>query len=46
MPVVCAALPGGGLPPLPTEETLRSRQQALAGLGPLRLAQIEARAPA
>jgi len=48
------ALPGDpaaewpGLPsrePLPPEETLRRRQQALAGLGPRRLAQLEALAP-
>ena len=45
MSTACAALCGDGLPPLPAEETLRSRQQALTGLGPVRLAQMEALAP-
>ena len=45
MPPACVALSGDGLPPLPPDETLRSRQQALAGLGPVRLAQMEALAP-
>ena len=44
-PSACASPSGDGLPALPAEETLRSRQQALAGLGPVRLAQMEALAP-
>jgi hypothetical protein len=45
MSLPCAPLPVEGLPPLPPQETLRRRRQALAELGPRRLAQLEALAP-